>query len=95
MIAQLAGIALSFVFKNFGIALISIALTFGVLWLAPYWQPAYTIFHKMMGNKNIPPALPKFRRKWWEYIILYIIVGIKLYILLAVLFIGIKLIFSI
>jgi len=87
---QVAGIALGFLLKNFGIALISIALTFGILWLAPYWQPAYTIVHIIMGNQNIPPTLPKYQRKWWNYIS----ITIKVIMLLAILGTGLQLLFK-
>src|SRR5689334_17943950 len=62
------GIALGMVFHNAGIIIIFVVAFHGIIWLAPYWQPAYGIVHKIMGNPNIPSALPKSQRKWWHYI---------------------------
>src|SRR5258706_9093988 len=82
----ITGLALGIIFNNGGILMIFVAIGFGFLWFAPYWQPAYNLAQKIMGNKNIPSKLPKAQYKWWEYIIHYLILGIKLYLLLAVFF---------
>ncbi len=87
---QFTGIALGLVLKNFGIALIFIGVTFGILWLFPYWQPAYAIIYKIMGNQSISPVLPTYQRKWWSYIS----IAMKVLMVLAVLGIGLKLLFQ-
>ncbi len=87
LIWQTIGLSLAFVF-NFGIFIIFIAFFFAVLWLFPYWQPAYSIIYRIIGNNNIPPNLEKyqFRSEWWHFIPL----GIKLAFLLYIFYIGIK-----
>ncbi len=82
----LSGLALGMIFHNFGITIIFITLFYGIIWLAPYWQPAYAVVHKVMGNQNIPPALPNYQRKWWHYIPIVI----KVALLLMALKIGIQ-----
>ena len=84
------GIILGVVFKNAGIIIIFFVLFLGIIWLAPYWQPAYTTVHKTMGNQVIPPTLPQRRWKWWHYIP----IAIKIIMLLAALRIGIQLLFQ-
>ena len=86
----IVGIALGMMFHNVGIIIIFVVLFHGILWLAPYWQPAYTIVHKIMGNRDIPSTLPKYQRKWWHYIP----IAIKVIILLAILRLGVQLLFQ-
>ncbi|HJR80414.1 MAG TPA: hypothetical protein VJ821_10105 [Anaerolineales bacterium] len=87
MTLLIVGIGLGLAFKNAGIIVIFIVLFFGTLWLAPYWQPAYSIVHRIMGNPNIPVTLPKYQRKWWHYIP----IAIKVFLLLVVLRLGVQL----
>lgn len=75
------GIGLGLAFKNAGIIVIFLILFWGILWLAPYWQPTYSIVHKIMGNANIPPVLPQRQWKWWQYIPIVIKVTILLVLL--------------
>ncbi len=82
----LVGLALSMILHNSGISIIFIGLFFGILWLAPYWPPAYALVRKVMGNPNLPPALPAGHRKWWDYIPMVI----KLALVLVVLDMGIQ-----
>jgi hypothetical protein len=84
------GITLGILFKNAGIMIIFVVLFLGIMWLAPYWQPAYSIVHKIMGNREILPTLPKYQWKWWHYIPILI----KVILLLAVLRFGLQLLFQ-
>lgn len=86
----LLGLAAGMLFHNIGITVIFIVLLWGIMWFAPYWQPAYAIVHKVMGNKDIPPTLPKHHWKWWHYIPIVV----KAAILLAALKFGLQLLFS-
>jgi hypothetical protein len=90
MTLPIVGLLLGLAFKNAGIIVIFMVLFWAVLWLAPYWQPAYALVYKAMGNKNIPAELPKHRWKWWHYIP----IALKVIILLAVLRLGIQLLFQ-
>jgi hypothetical protein len=89
MILLFVGIGLGLVFKNAGIIVIFLVLFWGILWLAPYWQPTYSIVHKIMGNANIPSVLPQRQWKWWQYILIVI----KVTILLALLRLSFQLLF--
>jgi len=84
------GIALGLIFHNAGIILIFVVLFHGIIWLAPHWQPAFNVVRKVMGNSNIPSALPKYQRKWWQYIS----IAIKIVVLFMTLRIGIQLLFK-
>jgi hypothetical protein len=77
----IVGMSLGLVFKNTGIIVVFLLLFWGILWLAPYWQPAYSIVHKVMGNANIPSALPQRHWQWWQYIPIAIKVTILLVLL--------------
>jgi hypothetical protein len=85
----IVGMGLGLVFKNVGIIVIFMVLFWGILWLAPYWQPAYRIVYKVMGNANIPPALPQRQWKWWQYIP----IAIKVMILFVLLRLSFQLLF--
>jgi hypothetical protein len=78
----MVGLVLGFEF-NIGILMIFVSIGFGILWLAPDWQPAHLLVQKIMGNKNIPSKLPKTRYRVRQYIILYLVLGIQLYLLPA------------
>jgi hypothetical protein len=82
---QIIGFGLAFI--NFGIFLVFIVVFFGVLWLFPYWQPAYSIIYHIAGNKNISPILENHKLKWWQFISL----GIRLLFLALLLYYSIKL----
>ena len=84
------GITLGVALRNAGIIMIFVVTFLGTLWLAPYWQPAYSIVHKTMGNPNIPSILPKYQRKWG----FYTLIAIKVILLLATLGLGIQLLFK-
>jgi hypothetical protein len=84
------GLAFGIAFKNAGVIIIFTVFLWGILWLAPYWQPAYSLVHRAMGNKDIPATLPKYRRRWWHYIPIVI----KVAILLAALRIGLQVLFQ-
>ncbi len=86
----LIGLALGMIFHNSGITIIFVVLSFGIIWLAPYWQPAYAILRKAMGNPNIPATLPRRGWKWWYYIPM----AVKIAFLLIALKIGIQLLFQ-
>ena len=90
MTLLIVGLALGMAFHNAGIIIIFIVLSHGILWFAPYWQPAYTIVHKIMGNQDLPSILPNSQKKWWYYIPIVI----KIIILLAVLRLGLQLLFQ-
>jgi hypothetical protein len=93
MTLLIGGVALGFAFNNAGIMIIFTTLFFGITWFAPFWQPAYTIVHKIMGNRELPstlPTLPKSQRKWWYYIP----IAIQVIILLAILRFGLQLLFQ-
>jgi hypothetical protein len=84
---QLIGVALGFAF-NIGITIIFIVICLGILWLFPYWQPAYSIIYQIVGNKSISPFLESHKLKWWQYLS----PGLKLLFLASVLYIAVKLI---
>ena len=89
IIWEIIGLILGFAF-NFGIFIIFVAIFFATLWLFPYWQPAYSVIYRIVGNNNISPNLEQdyFSFKWWRFVSL----GIRLVFLLYILFIGIKMI---
>jgi hypothetical protein len=86
---QIMGLALGFAF-NIGIFIIFVAVFFGILWLCPYWQPAYSIIYRIIGNKSISPLLGIGKLKWWQYIS----PGIKILFLVYILYVAIKLLFQ-
>src|SRR5258708_30680261 len=88
---QLIGVALGMVFKNVGITMFFIATFFGFLWFAPYWQPAYAIFSKIMGNQNIPPRLIRAEYRGWAFLAHYGVLGFKLFVLSLVFSIAVRL----
>lgn len=88
-----SGLILSIVFKNPGFVMLAIAIQFSILWLAPYWQPAWIVLRKISGNENIPARLPKFQGEWWGYAIHYGVLIFKLWILFYVYSIGLKQLF--
>ena len=83
------GFLFGFLF-NFGIFILFVAVFFGILWLVPYWQPAYSIIYRIVGDKSISPVLEPYqlKLKWWQYIS----VGIKLAFIAYILYVGFKLI---
>jgi hypothetical protein len=85
----LIGMGFGLAFKNTGIIVLFLVLFWGILWLAPSWQPAYNIVHKIMGNASIPPALPQRQWKWWQYIL----IAFKVMILLVLLQLSFRLLF--
>ena len=89
LIWEAIGLILGFAF-NFGIFFIFIVIFFATLWLFPYWQPAYFLFYRIIGNNNISPNLEysQFIFKWRRLIS----PGIRLVFLLYILYIGIKMI---
>ena len=90
---QMIGIALTVALGNAGYSIIFIAISFSIIWFAPYWQPAYFLIYKMMGNKNLPSELPKAQRKGWSFLIYYAILGFKLFLISSVFSFGIRLLF--
>jgi hypothetical protein len=88
---QLLGLLLGLLF-NIGISVIFVAVFFGVLWLAPYWQPAYWVIYQIIGDKTVSPTLEinHSKLRWWQYISL----SIKLAFLAYILYIGLKLFFK-
>jgi hypothetical protein len=83
----LVGITLGMTLHNAGIIVLFVVVFHAIIWLAPYWQPAYAIVRKIMGNPNIPSQLPIHQRKWW----LYIPIAVRIFILLIALRLGIQL----
>ena len=81
-------LVLNIKYDNIGYSLIFQAIAWGFPVTAAFWQPAYRIFHKILGNNNIPVAI--FRRNWWEYITLAILVPIPI----AMLFRGLQMVFK-
>ena len=70
--------------------IILIVSSFALLWLFPYWQPAYNLIHKISGARDVSPILTKRHLRWWKYISL----GLRLaFVVYAVLY-GIKILFE-
>jgi hypothetical protein len=76
------------IFLGAGIGVISIAIYFTILWLFPYWQPAYTLMYLISGNKDVSPILERHDLKTYHYINL----GIKIIFLLFLFYSGIRII---
>ena len=72
------GMGLYFWSGNVGYLLISMAFFFSFPTLTQYWQPAYSLSRKILGNENIPPRLMPFHRKWWNYVPLLIRLAISI-----------------
>jgi len=70
--------------------LIFVVSSFAVLWLFPYWQPAYILIYKISGLKDVSPILAKPYLLWWRYITL----GLRLVFVAYVVFYGIKILFE-
>ena len=83
---KLIGLVLGILF-NFGMFIIFVVIYYTVLWLFPYWQPAYSIVYRIVGNKNISPTLKPIQLKWWQLISPTLRIGFLAYLL----FLGIKL----
>jgi len=90
---MIAGLILGFKF-NIGITIIFIGIAHVILWFAPYWKPAFTLARRLMGNNNIPPELPKVKYTGWGFIVHYLVLGIKLSILFATFYLGIRLLIT-
>jgi hypothetical protein len=86
LIWKMTGLTLAFAF-NFGIFIIFIVIFYTILWLFPYWQPAYSIVYRIVGNNDISPTLEPLHMKWWQYIS----PGIRFVFLAYLLYIGINL----
>jgi len=85
---MLIGLVLNIKYDNIGYSPIFQAIAWGFPVTAAFWQPAYKIFHKILGNNNIPVAI--FKRNWWEYITLAILVPIPV----AMFFRGLQMVFK-
>ncbi len=89
----LAGIAASRALNNAGYSVIFVAIVVGIFMYAPYWQPAYTLVYRILGNKNIPDMLPKIKSNGGSNLPRYIALAIGLFIPSVLLFFGIRMIF--
>jgi len=81
------GIGLTVWSGNIGYLLICMAIYFIFPTLIGYWQPAYSLLRKILGNENMPPKIIPYKRKWWGFIPL----AIRLVISVALFFKGIEL----
>jgi hypothetical protein len=88
LVLEIGGVLLDLLFHNAGISIIFTSLWFALIWLWPYWQPAYTIMYMIAGNKDISPILQKHQFKWWHYIS----PSIKVIFLIYLFYIGLKLV---
>ena len=70
--------------------IIFIISSFALLWLFPYWQPAYTLIYKISGIKDASPILARPHLPWWRYISL----GLRLAFVVYVSIYGIKILFE-
>lgn len=64
---KLLGLILGLIF-NIGIFIIFVVIYYAILWLFPYWQPAFTIVHRIVGDDNISLTLEPFQLKWYQFI---------------------------
>ena len=69
-----------------GAGIVMLATFFGVLWLFPYWPPAFLIVRLIGNKKEISPILEKHRLKYYHFISL----GIKIIVILFMYYAGIK-----
>ncbi|MBI5354155.1 MAG: hypothetical protein HZB50_16045 [Chloroflexi bacterium] len=74
------------IFAGTGVGIIMFATFFSILWLFPYWQPAFKIT-RLIGNKNrVSSTLEKHKLKYYHFISL----GIKIVFLFYLYYVGIK-----
>jgi hypothetical protein len=76
------------IFFGVGVGIISIAIYFTILWLFPFWQPAFTIIYLISGNKDTSSIIEEHHLKIYHYFNL----GIKIIFLLFLFYSGIRII---
>ena len=81
------GLALTIWSGNVGYMMICLAIFFIFPTLTAYWQSAYSLLRKIIGNQNMPSGIMSYKHKWWSYIPL----AIKLIFSAALLIKGIEL----
>jgi hypothetical protein len=89
----LTGIAVSRALNSAGYSVIFVAISVGIFMYAPYWQSAYTLVYRILGNGNIPGMLPKIKRNGGSNLPRYLALTIGLFIPSVLLFFGIRMIF--
>ena len=65
---------------GFHIFVITMGLIFGLLWIFPYWQFAYSIIHKI-SKASISPSLVKPDFPWWNYMALVVRLSFAAYLI--------------
>ncbi|MEW6083792.1 MAG: hypothetical protein AB1607_04270 [Chloroflexota bacterium] len=80
------GVGLTIWSGNVGYVLICFAAYLSFPALTGYWQPAYALSRKILGNESLPPSLMPRKFKWWNYLPL----AIRLAISAALLFKGVE-----
>ncbi len=89
IIWKIVGLILGFAL-NIGIFVIFVVIFFATLWLSPYWQPAYSVIYRIIGNNNISPNLEQGHFSFYSW--RSILFGIRFAFLAYILYLGIKMI---